>query len=536
MPLENNAKDTVGRNVVDTMYAAFVKRLRAVPGVNLVEMDPQDAQQTHVDFRLTMTADVTGEKMYGSLKTEILDASGSPRSMSYSSQNGDIAPHCTTSLSIHADFSACMDPEGIAVNLVGFLRKLEFPPDASLRRQLQARLIDRSLDDEQRLRTLNDLAMFARGYTGLGTPAPPEANPLREPVVLRAAISLATSAADPVRRATAWNGLRGLGRTDLIQPLVTALREDANGEVRLAALGTLVADYARDPRAHAAFELAAQQEKEPLVHALAQHALGGPDANEAWKDYIVTSLKDANRSPVGRIEALYYQDGRPVSNARTLPLSSPQGVARLLDHDAIVALLSVLPAVVAESDTLKRSTAGMLSELASIDDPAITDMLLANVDGGEEWLDRESAVRCLGYVPARRDDPRVSATLARISASDPNAELRTLAAQAMQNMAPTSSYASAANKPRLGVNTSFATAQESASPELAGKLIVRNMALGSVADKAGMREGDAVLEINGTPIASGQILIKTLDALPRGVDIDVVVSRAGETLSLKARF
>lgn len=72
--------------------------------------------------------------------------------------------------------------------------------------------------------------------------------------------------------------------------------------------------------------------------------------------------------------------------------------------------------------------------------------------------------------------------------------------------------------------------------ELVGKLVIMRMGTGSVAERAGMKEADVLLEIDGKPIASGPQLIEVLDALPRDVDLDVLVSRSGQTMRLTARF
>ena len=60
--------------------------------------------------------------------------------------------------------------------------------------------------------------------------------------------------------------------------------------------------------------------------------------------------------------------------------------------------------------------------------------------------------------------------------------------------------------------------------------------LESVAERAGVKEADVVLEIGGKPISSGTQMIGVLDGLPRDVDVDVVVSRNGQIMKLTARF
>jgi membrane-associated protease RseP (regulator of RpoE activity) len=60
--------------------------------------------------------------------------------------------------------------------------------------------------------------------------------------------------------------------------------------------------------------------------------------------------------------------------------------------------------------------------------------------------------------------------------------------------------------------------------------------LGELAERAGMKEADVLLQIDGKPITSGPQLIEVLDALPRDVDLDVLISRNGQRMRLTARF
>ncbi len=80
----------------------------------------------------------------------------------------------------------------------------------------------------------------------------------------------------------------GVRSPELVSPLVEALRRDPDADVRLQVMTTLAVDFADDPRVRATFDVTAQMDSRPLLRALAQRRITG---YEAWKDYMVTSLK-----------------------------------------------------------------------------------------------------------------------------------------------------------------------------------------------------------------------------------------------------
>ncbi|HTQ36909.1 MAG TPA: HEAT repeat domain-containing protein [Steroidobacteraceae bacterium] len=539
LPLQNEAADTMSRSAVASMYAAFLDHLRVVPGATLLEADTAgNAPDGPADFRITIRT-VKGKTTKGAgqagkfdveLQADTLRPDGTLRSGFYTSSTGEVAASCGV------DLSSCANPEGVAVGFVRVLRNAVFPPDPALRRQLQTRLLDRSLGVLQRLRALSDLALLGRSYsvnTNGSAPGAPAAA-LRDPVVVRGAVDLAAAATDPAMRAQIWATLQGVGSAELIQPLLDALRQDSDGEVRLAALGALVASFGDDPRVHAALETTAQLDAWPLLRALAQRALGGANAAAAWGQYIQSSLEDTSRPAIERIEALFHQLNLPTTNAFASGANSPDPLRtlRLLDSDGIRALTQALPAAATESSIVQRSTPTLVSALQYVDNPAITDMLLASLDDDGQWLDRSSATAGLVALASRRNDPRVRAVLERLSTSDPDPQLRQIAAGSLQPPANTS----AEQPPRLGVATTLMEAGPSAPQELVGKPVVMRVLPDSVAEEAGLMEGDVLLEINNAGFSSAAEMITVLDAVPRGVDVDVVVYRSGEKLTLKARF
>lgn len=553
MPLVNEATEPSAIAALQSLHASFVERLRAVPGLTLLQQDQAGASQVRPDFRITLHGRETGKvgSFGGSIQTDTLNPDGTPRSNSYMSFSGDVAPPCAGTRpadTTDADAGDCRDPRGVGVDLVMQLRVMAFPSDPSLRKSLQARLANRSMDARLRLRALSDLDSLGR-FRFAGNAAPNEA--LRDPAVVRAAIDLATTAADPVQRARVWSLLRGVGNAELAPPLLAALRQDRDGEVRLAALGTLVAGFREDEGFHQALEAAAQRDAQPLIRALARRVLDGAAGEAAWRDYIADSLQDASRSSLERIEALFYQLGLPMTAAYSSGMRGTTTPARTtlrqLDGAALRALTEALSEVAQSSPIVQRSAAMLWTDLGQIDHPAITEALLASLNDGSHWMDRGGVIKTLAEVPARRSDPRVHAVLEKISASDPDPRVRQVAATALQPPAvpvvagaaqagAAASATGAGQPPRLGIGLAAVEAGSFAPQELIGKTLVTAVGPGTVAEKAGMQEGDVLLEINDMPLPSPAAIPGILASIPRGVDVDLLVNRLGENLKLKARF
>jgi S1-C subfamily serine protease len=136
----------------------------------------------------------------------------------------------------------------------------------------------------------------------------------------------------------------------------------------------------------------------------------------------------------------------------------------------------------------------------------------------------------------RTADSRVSVALAKIAAEDADPQMRELAAKPLGPEETGGTSATGPLPPRLGVQTEYVKAAPNVPDELVGKLTIAQMGTGFPADRAGMKEGDVLLEIGGRVITSGPQLIEVLDSLPKNVDIDVLISRNGQTMRLTARF
>lgn len=545
VPLQSEVTDESRKAAIAAVYAAFVDGLRAVPGLVLVEPVTDGSQApVSAEYRLTVeggafsaSAGPAGDFVV-TLTAQRLMPDGQPFISFHSGMVGRLAPGCASpaSVDVLAGDLSCADSVGIATTLLAILRKQVFPPDPQLQQRLQARLLDQGLDPAERFRALVDLGSFGRisGQTWRFAIAPI----LREPAVVRAAIQLASTTPDPAARAQVWYLLRGSRDAALVRPLVATLQSDADDDSRLQALGTLAADFATNPQVRAALETAAEWDSDPLIRVLAQRELGEVSR---WTEYVLASLKDDGRTPVERVEALFYAYGLPTSRMYG-SLSADGSILRTLDDEAVRTLAAVLPKAAAESQRYAQASLTLVSELASREHPAITELLLDGLSATGSWLDRGLAIRTLGS--RHFNDPRVRAALEKIAAEDADPKTRALvssmlgssAAQPPVNRPADGTGNGTSGPPRLGTMMQYVQAASGTPPELVGKLVVARIAPGSVAERAGMKEADVVLEIGGKAISSGTQMIGVLDALQRDVDVDVVVSRNDQIMKLTARF
>lgn len=542
LPLRNEVKHPAGRKAVSSTYAAFIERLRGVPGVTVVVADSGATASPAPNYRISMTGEEgiwgpdSDHKFGGRFQTDILMPNGAARIQSYGSYSVQVAPGCVTDPQAHGLETGrlvCSDAEGTAANLVGNLRKSEFPPDPALRRELKSRLLDRSLDVLQRQQALNDLVRFGGGYGGYKAFIEYNKN-LADPALIRGAVDLATTSSDPKVRAGVWTVLRGSGNTGLISPLLAALGRDADGDVRLHAVVMLAGEFAGDARVQAALAVASRQDTRPLVRAVAHRASAGSAAEADWRKYIVASLKDSSRPAAERVEALLHQMNLgPTSHRFGSATSTIVQSLEMLDDDAIRTLALTLPEVATQSPVMLQAAYTLLGNMGQSDRPAVTELLLDLLDSGTTKLSRENTTELLGERARELGDARAYAMLEKLSANDPDPRVRQVAADALKAKAS----APPAGRPQtLGVNLQVVEARVDVPEDIVGKLQVRAVGSGTVAQKAGVMPLDVLLEINGKPIDSGAGLIQTLEALPQGVDIEVLVQRAGMKVRLIARF
>jgi hypothetical protein len=207
-----------------------------------------------------------------------------------------------------------------------------------------------------------------------------EGSPGDESVIVRGVIDLAASP-DPAVRAQVWRKVRTLRERAFIPALVAASRSEPDDEVRREAVATLAIGFPADEGVRAALAASARDDWAPLVRAVAQRGLAD---EAAWKETTVSVLKDASLPAAARAEAMmFYMFG--VGPMLVSPAPDTRQVLEELDDQTIQTL------------------AGALVSHRADDSRAH----LALVQGG---------------------DPRVRATLEKISRQDPDATQRERAA------------------------------------------------------------------------------------------------------------
>lgn len=312
----------------------------------------------------------------------------------------------------------CADAHSQAVTVVRQMRERLFPPDPSITRERQARLLNGSLEPAQRFSALEELLGTQRGGA-------PQVAALRDPVTLRGLLDLA-AAGDPALRARIWRTLRGVAEPDLLQPLQASALGDAD-EPRLEAVATLAADFAQDPRARVTLESVAGTDTRALVRALAQRGLSG---EAAWRAYVNSSLLDTDLTASERVEGFAYQYNLP---SRFQPQGTGQHYAAfsLLDEAAADVLLQLVVQASDEQPASEGRMVRLANAMAARDvkNAAATEALLHYLRHGKSTNTRMIAVQTLGG--RNRNDQQVREALREALRSDPSPEVRDWIKQVM---------------------------------------------------------------------------------------------------------
>jgi hypothetical protein len=242
--------------------------------------------------------------------------------------------------------------------------------------------------------------------------------------MVRVALNLISTTADPTLKAQVWKLMKGIRNPDLIAPLAATMRNESDWEVRLQAVTRLQEDFASDPAAREALESVAREDSRPLVRAIAQRALGG---EADWNQYVLTSLKDASKTDMERIEVFTYFVSQPCSMAGVDGCFSSSGQLfrsrQFVDDEALQALAGLA----GRSGEFRQTLLSVVSELREIDRPAMTSLLLALLEGATTG-DKHRIIRGLS---SQRADPRSRAALEKIAAEDPDLQLREIAAEVL---------------------------------------------------------------------------------------------------------
>lgn len=406
--LQNEATDAATHEAVEQFHAAVLRELRGIPGMTVVlsaEPDADKASGAELHIVAAGRQSTNGGRFWARLtSTNLGPKAGQYASMT--SREGAISPACVPDPS--STTPVCIDPAGLAASMVAYVRGSYFP-DASLERQMRAQLLDAGLDPARRQEVLVNLAMLGAGKPGDRTGA----KALSDPAVVRGVADLAGSVSDPQLRASVWRSMMRVRTPEFRQALVTASRQDPDPRVRVATISMLSWNFDEDPQATQFLEERASLDPQPLVRAVAMRATKG---EEAWRDYVVTSLRDETRTPEERIEAFLHHTVAPGLNPGGYASAGAQAYQGLLDQQATTALAEVLPRVTTFPYG-PRMKYWLLNEIhMQVRDPAITRMLLAVL---QDSTDRTGQTMVMQALDARLSGPMVRGELDRFVNGEP---------------------------------------------------------------------------------------------------------------------
>lgn len=413
LPLENQATEEFGRSAANHFYGAVLNELQKVPGLSLRTSTAAESQRP-VDFELTFAAaNRAGPGSVLSVTVKVRIAGFEPRVQPVS---GDLYPNCVNGLD--SEVGACHDAETLARSMIRLLAQNTFPMDPAVSRLLEMQLKDPSIDTGQRLEALRELKTGARRSSYARGSSDPD-KPLSEGVV-QGAMALAR-VGTPDERASVWREMRSSKNSSLVGPLLEAARLDPDSNVRRAALTTLAADFPPDARSAEILESISREDSSPLNRALAARMVV---SERVWTDFIASSLVDEARGVDERMEALlHHVQGRLYD-----PRNTEAEVSRIVGIDGQEALGKILMQAIASDSIGRETVAYVVNFMGGMDHPAVTDALLAAADLRRSAFERFVIFRQLSL---RASDQRVRSALQRIAASDPDLEVRGLAAQAI---------------------------------------------------------------------------------------------------------
>jgi hypothetical protein len=242
--------------------------------------------------------------------------------------------------------------------------------------------------------------------------------------MVRAALNLISTTADPTVKAEVWKLMKGIRNPDLVAPLAATMRNESDREVRLQAVTRLQEDFASDPAAREALEIVAREDSRPLVRAIAQRALGG---EAAWNQHVLTSLKDASKTDMERTEVFTYFVSEPCPMAGLGGCFSSSGQLSRSRQSVDDEALQALADLAGRSRDFRQTLLSVLNELREIDRPAMTSLLLVLLEGATTG-DKHRIIPGLGN---QRTDARARAALEKIAAEDPDSQLREMAAKVL---------------------------------------------------------------------------------------------------------
>ncbi len=417
LPLQNQATDAA-KPAVELFYARLLDELRAVPGLTLIAPD------TPPDYELTVrgSGPVLGTKFAVSIavgRSAGMVNSVMVNSVSTISTTGDIVSACAGAAPQPAN-PPCADAASLAASTVYSLRTRTFPPDPSLRQQLQAQLLDKALDPAQRFKALSDLG-------GLRRPSPGErTNGPMDPAAVQGAIKLVADARDPALRAQIWYTLRGVRDPELVGPLVASLQQTLTGKYacRCSGYWPLTSPTMRAP---------VLPSRSPRARRRVRWCVRSPAKPERGRDLEAVHgfLPEGHEPPHRRarrgVHVLHVQAG-PWGNifysgwGREKAPRSGSGAGTGAGSST--------------GDCAADSQDGrwqLTYDLDRVDKQLTINLLLDSLEHSTEPAARTAFVSLLSR---RNGDARVRAALEKISSSDEDPKLREMAASAVKAAVP----------------------------------------------------------------------------------------------------
>jgi hypothetical protein len=399
LPLQNQATGAATA-AVETFFTTFLANLRGNNEIAVIAPDqpePAGVAAPKLQIRVRGYGPAPEGKFTMEIRNENLQPDGSYRIELVVYPTVDMAAACAGTPPFDT-MESCHSPLHVAGALARSVGATLLRSDPALQRDPQARLLDRSLSQGDRLKALTELN-----------------DKPNDPAVVLGAADLAKTGSDPKLRAFTWRAMVNVRNPELVAPVVEAMVRDPDADVRLQAM-IVAMGFAEDARVRDGFATIAQSDPRPMVRALGQRYVMG---EESWKKYMASSLKDTSRPDTERVEALIFELNRPV------PMDL-QGF--LQDNDALPALRDLLPGLPTNSPAGNQPLL-LLSRLAQIDDPAITDLVL-------KGLEKQKSTFALSILRTlfgkHSDDPRVRAALEKIATEDPDPDVRKFVADLLR--------------------------------------------------------------------------------------------------------
>lgn len=404
---------------LEALRTALLAELRTVPGITVVNADaPVLADAAARQFQVTLGISV-GSTPSGQLiipEDRYTDAGVSAQKL-LATGKSEFAGFADARIDLQATCNGvdpCADVAGAATSIVQQLVKSVFPVSNPLP------VAARSAPPDARIQAL--IESFSNRYNN--DPAD-----LRDPALVREVLALAATA-DAARRAQLWRLMRGVGSQELVQPLLASAVQDSD-DARLQAVATLAADFPGDPRVQETLETVARTDPRTLVRAVARRGLQGEDA---WQQYVVSTLKDSGMSPAERLEAVVYHLQPPAVKTRDYDMNL--SAFEDLDEDGIRTLARLMPDATAAFPGGEGQAGTLLSNLGyrHSKESAVVDTLLHYLENGKSARTRMIAGEVLART--RATELRVREALRKCLATDPDPKVRDWVRQVMGDDAP----------------------------------------------------------------------------------------------------